>query len=70
MPADPGIDVDALNMRLARALQSDGRVYVTSAVVDARACLRPCIVNFRTSEDDIRTLVDVVVELGATLSRP
>ena len=68
VPADPNVDIDLLNMRLARAMQSDGRVYVTSAVVDGRTCLRPCIVNFRTTEDDIRALVSVAIELGAQLS--
>jgi aromatic-L-amino-acid decarboxylase len=69
VPDQPDIDVNALNMRLARALQSDGRVYVTSAVVDGRACLRPCIVNFRTTEADIRALVDLSVAVGTELAQ-
>jgi aromatic-L-amino-acid decarboxylase len=69
VPDQPGTDLDALNMRLARALQSDGRVYVTSAVVDGRACLRPCIVNFRTTEEDIRALVDLAVAVGTDLAQ-
>ena len=60
-------DVDEHNLRLAKALQADGRVYVTSAVIDGRACLRPCIVNFRTTSDDITALVDVTEEIGASL---
>jgi aromatic-L-amino-acid decarboxylase len=55
---------DAHNRRLVGALQRDGRVYVTGAVVDGRWCLRPCIVNYRTSADDARALVDVVREVG------
>jgi len=35
--------------------------------VDGHAVLRPCIVNFRTTDDDVRALVDVTRELGATL---
>jgi aromatic-L-amino-acid/L-tryptophan decarboxylase len=57
-------DPDAHNRRLVGALQRDGRVYVTGAVVDGRWCLRPCIVNYRTSADDARALVDVVREVG------
>jgi aromatic-L-amino-acid/L-tryptophan decarboxylase len=60
-------DVDAHNMRLARALQADGRVYVTSAVIDGAACLRPCIVNFRTTYDDVASIIAVADELGAIL---
>lgn len=60
-------DVDEHNMRLARALQADGRVFVTSAVIDGRACLRPCIVNFRTTTDDIRALVEITEAVGREL---
>ena len=60
-------DPDAHNMRLARAIQKDARVYVTSAVIDGRACLRPCVVNFRTSSADVRAIVEVADEIGARL---
>ena len=67
VPVDTSIDVNALNMKLARRMQADGRVYVTSATVDGHACLRPCIVNFRTTESDIDVLVDTAVEWGTRL---
>jgi aromatic-L-amino-acid decarboxylase len=57
-------DVDAHNRRLVGELQRDGRVYVTGAVVDGRWCLRPCMVNYRTTEDDAHALVDIVREVG------
>jgi aromatic-L-amino-acid decarboxylase len=60
-------DLDAHNLALVDALQNDSRVYVSSASVDGRACLRPCIVNFRTTEEDVQALVDVAVELGRAL---
>ncbi|MCB8955769.1 MAG: aminotransferase class V-fold PLP-dependent enzyme [Nocardioides sp.] len=60
-------DADAHNRSLARALQEDGRVYVTSAVVDGVTCLRPCVVNFRTTRADIESLVDLADELGRVL---
>jgi aromatic-L-amino-acid decarboxylase len=64
----PGVaDLDAHNLALVEALQSDSRVYVSSAAIDGRACLRPCIVNFRTTEEDVQALVDVAVELGRSL---
>jgi aromatic-L-amino-acid/L-tryptophan decarboxylase len=62
-------DVDEHNLRLAQALQDDGRLYVTGAVVDGRRCLRPCIVNYRTTAADAHALVDIVRELGARLER-
>jgi aromatic-L-amino-acid/L-tryptophan decarboxylase len=57
-------DVDDHNRRLVRALQRDGRLYVTGAVVDGRWCLRPCMVNYRTTIDDAHALVDIVREVG------
>ena len=32
-------------------------------------CLRPCFVNFRTTDDDVRALVDITREVGSTLAR-
>ena len=60
-----GGDSNATNARLVRALQDDGRVWVAPATIDDAVGLRPCFVNFRTSDDDVRALVDVAVELGA-----
>jgi aromatic-L-amino-acid/L-tryptophan decarboxylase len=66
LPGD-GRDIDAHNLALAHELDADGRVYVSPAFVDGVAVLRPCIVNFRTTDDDVRALVDVARELGARL---
>jgi aromatic-L-amino-acid/L-tryptophan decarboxylase len=63
LPGD-GRDLDAHNLELARMLQADGRVFVAPAIVDGCAVLRPCIVNFRTTDDDVRALVDITCELG------
>ncbi len=52
------------NARLVRTLQDDGRVWVAPATVDGKVGLRPCFVNFRTTDDDVRALVDIAVELG------
>jgi aromatic-L-amino-acid/L-tryptophan decarboxylase len=52
------------NLKLVKHMQDDGRVYVSSAVVDGKVCLRPCFVNFRTCDDDVKVLIDVTLELG------
>jgi aromatic-L-amino-acid decarboxylase len=64
----PGVDRDDHNHRLAEALQEDGRVYVASATIDGEEWLRPCIVNYRTSGDDVRALVDIAREVGLALA--
>jgi hypothetical protein len=43
-------------------------VYVSSAEIDGHICLRPCIVNFRTTADDVDALVEVTLELGRELA--
>jgi aromatic-L-amino-acid/L-tryptophan decarboxylase len=61
-------DLNGHNAALARALQADGRVYLSSALIDDQVYLRPCFVNFRTTEADVRDLVDVTREVGRRLS--
>ena len=56
--------LNALNSRILDRLLQSGRAYVSNAMVDGRFLLRSCIVNFRTSEPDLRELVDAVVEIG------
>ena len=68
VPEDPAVDLDAHNARIARRLQRDGHVWVASAVVDGAVAIRPCFVNFRTTDADVQALVDEVCAVGAELS--
>jgi aromatic-L-amino-acid decarboxylase len=61
-------DVDAHNAALAEALKADGRVYLSSALIDDEVYLRPCFVNFRTTKADVLDLVDITREVGRRLS--
>jgi aromatic-L-amino-acid decarboxylase len=61
-------DLDAHNLAVVEALQRDGRVYVSSAVIDGRTCLRPCIVNYRTTAEDVDAFVDITLEVGRALA--
>jgi aromatic-L-amino-acid decarboxylase len=61
-------DLDEHNAALVRALQEDGGVWIAPARVDGKVCLRPCVVNYRTTDDDVRALVELARELGAALS--
>ena len=61
-------DLNDHNARLVQALQTDGRVWIAPARVGDVVCLRPCFVNFRTTDDDVRALVDITRELGAKLT--
>ncbi len=58
-------DPDAHNNALCLAIQRDGRVYVSPATIDGHVWLRPCFINFRTTSNDVATLLDVAEDLGA-----
>jgi aromatic-L-amino-acid decarboxylase len=61
-------DLNDHNSKLAQALLRDGRVYLASALIDDQVYLRPCFVNFRTTEEDVLALIDVARELGDRLA--
>ncbi len=62
-------DLDAHNQALADAIQRDGRVYLASALIDERVWLRPCFVNYRTTDDDVMAVLDVSAELGERIAK-
>jgi glutamate/tyrosine decarboxylase-like PLP-dependent enzyme len=67
----PGLDdegaLNDLNRRIGEAVIQDGRVYVGTTVYEGRVAFRPAIVNWRTREEDVDLLVDVIRELGSKL---
>lgn len=60
---------DEHNDALCRAIQEDGRVYMSPAVIDGETWLRPCFTNFRTTRDDVQVTLDVVREIGVSICR-
>jgi glutamate/tyrosine decarboxylase-like PLP-dependent enzyme len=67
-PGVPEADLDELNRRLGDELLADGRAVAGTTVYDGRVCLRPAIVNWRTTGPDVDLFVAVVRELGARLA--
>jgi len=63
-------DLNEHNQRLAGALQDDGRFWIASALIDGDVYLRPCFVNFRTTEEDALALLDVAAEVGERIVGP
>jgi aromatic-L-amino-acid decarboxylase len=62
-----GRDPDTHNSALAQALAADGRILLASARVDGVTCLRACLVNHRTTDDDVRAIPQVVGEVAEGL---
>ena len=66
--APPGrSDISELNAHLCKKLIADGRFYISPAQIDGETWLRPCFTNFRTTEDDVHALFQVIPELGKTM---
>jgi glutamate/tyrosine decarboxylase-like PLP-dependent enzyme len=63
----PEEELDELNRRLGDAVIEDGRVFFGTTIYEGRVAFRPAIVNWRTREEDVDLIVDVVLELAARL---
>lgn len=66
---DDETELNTLNERLGNAVLEDGRVYVGTTRFDGHVAFRPAIANWRTTESDVDQLVDVIRELGASISQ-
>ena len=49
-------------------LVGSGSFFLAPTILKGRASLRVCIVNFRTSEEDLRFLLDEACRVGAELA--
>ena len=61
--------LDQLNEALLTRLQQGGEAYLSKAVIRGRFALRACIVNFRTSTEDVEALLPIVVRIGDELDK-
>lgn len=57
-------DVTALNRELLAIVQREGRAFLTGTELNGAFVLRACIVNFRTAEADLDTLIEAIAEAG------
>jgi len=64
---EPGAEeaLNVLNKALQARLETSGELFVSNAVVNGRYLLRACVVNFRTSGEDIAAIPDIVARYGA-----
>jgi aromatic-L-amino-acid/L-tryptophan decarboxylase len=56
--------LNALNEALLARLKTSGDLFVSNAVLDGSFLLRACIVNFRTSDADVRAIPEIVAREG------
>jgi len=57
-------ELNRVNQALLDAIENSGQAFLSNAVVDGRYLLRMCIVNFRTTLQDIEALPALIAELG------
>jgi glutamate/tyrosine decarboxylase-like PLP-dependent enzyme len=62
-----GAYLDELNTALLDRIQKGERIFLSNAVVDGRFLLRACITNFRTAEEDVRAVPEIVTRIGREL---
>jgi aromatic-L-amino-acid/L-tryptophan decarboxylase len=63
---EPATEVllNSLNQELLTRVEKSGRAFLSNAVIDRKYAMRACIVNFRSSDEDIEALPEIVAALG------
>jgi glutamate/tyrosine decarboxylase-like PLP-dependent enzyme len=56
--------LDRLNNAILTQIEDGGEMFLSKAVVNGKSALRACIVNFRTSLEDVEALPGIVARLG------
>lgn len=61
--------LNQLNEEIRNELQQGGEAFLSHAVIRGKFVLRLCIVNFRTTIDDIEALPHIILRLGTTVDK-
>ena len=63
-------DLDERNRVLLQRLVARGRVYLSNATLHGKFALRACIVNPRTTDADLRAVIDEVHATAKEIEEP
>ena len=61
--------LNELNQAVQERMEKSGRAFVSNAVLDGVYALRMCVVNFRTTLEDVAALAEITVEIGRDADR-
>ncbi len=64
---DESAYLNALNEAIVEAVQQCGDAFISNAVVGDDYLLRTCVVNFRTTEADIDSVIETIAAVGRSL---
>ncbi len=65
---DAGFDLDELNREIVADLHESGVAAPSTTTIDGKLTIRAAIVNHRTQEQDVDTMIFAVLEIGARRS--
>lgn len=57
-------DADAANLELARTIQADGRIYLSSTTIGGRVTLRLAVLSARSHREHVDLAIEVLRELA------
>jgi hypothetical protein len=60
-------DLDTLNTRILDRVIRRGRVYISNASINGMFVLRACVVNHRTTDNDVKEVVSEVLAAAKEL---
>jgi len=60
--------LNRFNQRLLEAVQLGGVAFLSSTTINGAFCLRACVINHRTADEDIDRLVDHVEQTARTMA--
>jgi glutamate/tyrosine decarboxylase-like PLP-dependent enzyme len=58
-------DLDQLTRAIFDGIVADGHAMLTTTVINGKTVLRLCTINPRTTDDDIRSTIDMIARVGA-----
>jgi aromatic-L-amino-acid decarboxylase len=61
------VDIDALNLKLVEAINTDGRIYLTQTRLDGKVVIRFQVGQFDCAEADVMSAYDVITEIAPGL---
>lgn len=64
-----GREIDALNSSILNRVARRGRVYISNAIIHDKFALRACIVNHRSTEDDVLCIVSEVLAAAEDIAK-
>jgi glutamate/tyrosine decarboxylase-like PLP-dependent enzyme len=60
--------LNSINQAIGEAIIEDGRIYMGTTKYGNKVAFRPAIVNWRTRHEDVKLIVDIVLEISKTLT--